>query len=160
MSALRIRPYEPRDIGPVTSLVRSLRASAELGADFGGLGVDVRGTGRGARAREDDGPPSETWVAEDDGEVVGVAAAVGLDAVECALRRLYVAPGQQGRGAGSALLAAARAWAAGGGFRRMVAAVPDEFAPARAFLERRGFVRRAPSRWCLELPDTPPREHA
>jgi GNAT superfamily N-acetyltransferase len=152
MISILIRPYEPRDIGPVTSLVRSLRAAAELGADFGGLGVDVRGTGRGAHAREADGPPSETFVAEDDGLVVGVAAAVGVDRAVCALRRLYVAPGQQGRGGGGELLAAVRGWAAAQGYRRITAEVPGAFAPAREFLARRGFVGVGGSVWVLQLP--------
>ena len=139
MTSISIRPYEPRDIGPVTSLVRSLRAAADLGADFGGLGVDVRGAGRGARAREADGPPSETWVAEADGLAVGVAAAVGIDAETCELRRLYVETDHQGSGAGTALIETVRAWAAARGFHRILAQVPDALAPAHAFLQRRGF---------------------
>lgn len=141
MTSFQVRTYEPRDIGPVTSFVRSLRAAADLGADFGGLGVDVRGAGRGARAREDDGPPSETWVAEVDGMAVAVAAAVGIDRETCELRRLYVETSCQENGLGTALLDTVRAWAADQSYSRLVAHVPDALAPARRFLDRRGFVR-------------------
>ena len=61
-----VRPYQPGDIGPVTSLVRTALATMDLRADYGGLGVDVHAVGEGEL--------SGTWVAEDDGgDVVGVA---------------------------------------------------------------------------------------
>ncbi|MDP7114768.1 MAG: GNAT family N-acetyltransferase [Myxococcota bacterium] len=155
MTSFQIRAYEPRDIGPVTSLVRSVRAAAELGADFGGLGVDVRGAGRGEHARANDGPASETWVAEDDGEIVGVAAVIGVDPDVCALRRLYVAPARQGRGVGSALLAAIQSWSADQGFGRIVAQVPGALAPAGRFLAHRGFTATSGDEWVHE--NRPPR---
>ncbi len=139
MTTFDIRPYEPRDIGPVTSLVRSVRAAVGLGADFGGLGVDVRGGGRGPDAREGDGPPSASWIAEVEGELVGIATAVGIDATACALRRLYVAPDQHGLGIGGGLVETARYWAATQGFERLSAEVPEALSPAREFLIRRGF---------------------
>jgi GNAT superfamily N-acetyltransferase len=48
-------------------------------------------------------PRLEVWVAEEDGRVVGFAA-LGDDDLD----HLYVAPGAQGRGIGSALLARAK----------------------------------------------------
>ena len=134
----------------MTSLVRSVRAAAELGADFGGLGVDVRGAGRGEHARAGDGPESATWVAEEDGEIVGVAAAIGVDRKVCALRRLYLGPAQQGRGGGGELLETVRGWSADRGFRRIVAEVPGALAPARGFLARRGFVLTSGDEWVHE----------
>ena len=76
-------------------------------------------------------PERETWVAEDNGRIVAVLV-LGTDMVE----QLYVAPGEQSRGVGDAMLAHAkhlrpaglRLWA----FQRN--------APARRFYEARGFV--------------------
>jgi GNAT superfamily N-acetyltransferase len=76
-------------------------------------------------------PERETWVAEDNGRIVAVLV-LGTDMVE----QLYVAPGEQRRGVGDAMLAHAkhlrpaglRLWA----FQRN--------APARRFYEARGFI--------------------
>ena len=78
-------------------------------------------------------PERETWVAEDSGRIVAVLALHG-DEVD----QFYVAPGEQRRGVGDAMLAHAkrlrptglRLWA----FQRN--------APARRFYEARGFVAR------------------
>ena len=76
-------------------------------------------------------PEQETWVAEDGGRIVAVMV-LGVDMVD----QLYVAPGEQRRGIGDAMLAHAkhlrpaglRLWA----FQRN--------APARRFYEARGFI--------------------
>ena len=72
------------------------------------------------------------WVAEAAGQVVGVAS---LDADDM-LTQLYILPGHQGAGIGSALLETAKAARPGGlrlyAFQRNTR--------ARAFYERRGFV--------------------
>ncbi len=76
-------------------------------------------------------PERETWVAEDSGRIVAVLVLDGDD-----LEQFYVAPGEQRRGVGDAMLAHAkrlrpaglRLWA----FQRN--------APARRFYEARGFV--------------------
>ena len=76
-------------------------------------------------------PQQEVWVAEMDGQVVGVASLDGAT-----LTQLYILPGKQGLGIGCALLARAKErrpeglelWA----FQRNTR--------ARAFYERRGFV--------------------
>jgi len=76
-------------------------------------------------------PERETWVAEDSGRIVAVLVLHG-DEVD----QFYVAPGEQRRGVGDAMLAHAkqlrptglRLWA----FQRN--------APARSFYEARGFV--------------------
>jgi GNAT superfamily N-acetyltransferase len=76
-------------------------------------------------------PEQETWVAEDGGRIVAVMV-LGVDRVD----QLYVAPGEQRRGIGDAMLAHAkhlrpaglRLWA----FQRN--------APARRFYEARGFI--------------------
>ena len=77
-------------------------------------------------------PRQEVWVAEAAGLVVGVAS---MDA-EDMLTLLYVLPGYQGAGIGSALLETAKA-ARPGGFRLFAF---QRNTPARNFYERRGFV--------------------
>jgi GNAT superfamily N-acetyltransferase len=76
-------------------------------------------------------PRQEVWVAEADGRVVGVTALEG-DMVQ----QLYILPGYQGSGIGSALLALAKSRRPGGlrlyAFQRNTR--------ARGFYERRGFV--------------------
>ena len=125
-----IRPFESRDIGPVTSLVRTLRAAADLGADFGGTGVDVRAVGVGER--------SGTWVAEVDDVVVGVAVVQPGDGDACVVQRLYVAPQHQRRGVGSALLRQCVAWARTAGFTSVEAPDSSHASVVRAMLLRLG----------------------
>ena len=76
-------------------------------------------------------PNQTVWVAEDDGQVVGVAALH-----EGMLEQLYILPGYQGRGTGSRLLAKMMELSPAGlslwAFQRNMR--------ARAFYERRGFV--------------------
>ena len=76
-------------------------------------------------------PRQEVWVAEANGRVVGVTSLEG-DMVQ----QLYILPGYQGIGIGSALLALAKSRRPGGlrlyAFQRNTR--------ARAFYERRGFV--------------------
>jgi GNAT superfamily N-acetyltransferase len=77
-------------------------------------------------------PERETWVAEDSGRIVAVLVLDAGDMID----QFYVAPGEQRRGVGDAMLAHAkrlrpaglRLWA----FQRNT--------PARRFYERRGFV--------------------
>jgi GNAT superfamily N-acetyltransferase len=77
-------------------------------------------------------PQQAVWVAEVDGRLVGVAS---LDRDDM-LTQLYILPGYQGAGIGSALLATAKAARPGGfglfAFQRNTR--------ARRFYERRGFV--------------------
>ena len=76
-------------------------------------------------------PHQEVWVAAVGGRVVGFAALDGD-----MLAQLYILPGEQGRGIGSALLAKAMAQRPGG--MRLYAFQRNT--RARGFYERRGFV--------------------
>jgi GNAT superfamily N-acetyltransferase len=76
-------------------------------------------------------PRHEVWVAEVAGQVVGVAALDGES-----LEQLYILPGYQGRGIGSALFAQAKALRPAG----FTFYVFQRNARARAFYERRGCV--------------------
>src|ERR1700722_19781250 len=78
-------------------------------------------------------PERETWVAEDEGRMVGVLV-LDDDQVD----QFYVAPGEQRRGVGDAMLAHAKRLRPGGlrlwAFQRN--------APARRFYEARGFIAK------------------
>jgi GNAT superfamily N-acetyltransferase len=76
-------------------------------------------------------PNQEVWVAEIDGQVAGYAA---RDAAE--LNALYVLPGYQGRGVGSALLDRAKDRSPG----ELWLWTFQRNAPARRFYERHGFA--------------------
>lgn len=130
-----VRPFQPGDIGPVTSLVRTVLASMDLRADYGGLGVDVHAVGVG--------DASGTWVAEDDdGEVIGVAMVLATEVGRCELRRLYVSAEHAGRGAGSALLERVGSWARGAGITQLVVELAAPLESAARFFLARGFERR------------------
>lgn len=75
-------------------------------------------------------PRCAVWVAEGQGRVVGFAALHGE-----LLEHLYVAPGDQGRGVGTALLERARRASPG----RLELWTFQRNARARAFYERHGF---------------------
>ena len=78
-------------------------------------------------------PERETWVAEDGGRIVAVLTLHGDD-----VDQFYVAPGEQRRGVGDAMLAHAKRLRPAGlhlwAFQRN--------APARRFYEARGFVAK------------------
>ncbi len=127
-----VRPFQPGDIGPVTSLVRTVLATMDLRADYGGLGVDVHAVG--------EGEASGTWVAEaGDGELMGMAMAQAGEGGGWELRRLYVSSEYEGRGAGSALLERACAWARGRGATRLRIELAVPLRAAAPFFEGRGF---------------------
>lgn len=78
-------------------------------------------------------------VAECDGGVIGVSV-VGAQADEMALWKLYVLPGYQGIGAGSALLRAAIDRATDDGWKTMVLSYLDGNTGAAGFYEHFGFT--------------------
>lgn len=75
-------------------------------------------------------PNQDVWVAESDGEIVGYAAIEGAE-----LNDLYVRPGRQGQGVGSALLARARELSPG----MLSLWTFQRNKRARRFYERHGF---------------------
>ena len=108
-----VRPFEPWDIGPVLSLVRGVMAAEGHGTDFGGLGIDVQEIGEGER--------SGNWVAEVDGEIVGVLSIQPIDDGHCEVKRLLVGRIAGGDEVRRTLLARGRAWAKAGTNRTLVA---------------------------------------
>lgn len=76
-------------------------------------------------------PTQQVWVAEREGQVIGVAVLDGST-----LEHLYVLPEEQGGGVGSALLEKVRATSPGG----LTLWTFQRNAAARSFYERRGFT--------------------
>ena len=75
------------------------------------------------------------WVAERDGEIVGMATAGDGE-----LRNLYVAPAAWGTGAARELMRTALGWLAAGGADEAVLWVGEANARARRFYEREGWT--------------------
>ena len=78
---------------------------------------------------------AQAWVADRDGEIVGMATALGDE-----LRDLYVVPAAWGTGVGAELLGAALDWIAARGAQEALLWVGDENLRARRFYEREGWA--------------------
>lgn len=90
------------------------------------------------RARHD--PDGErAWVAELDGERVGMVMLVRLDGGTAKLRILLVEPRVRGRGIGSALVAECLAFARAAGYRKVTLWTDSGLDPARHIYRREGF---------------------
>ena len=121
-----IRPAEPRDADVIAAVHRtSMRDALPYLPDLHTPEEDRAWVANVVL------PQQEVWVAEVGGRVVGVAALDGD-----MLAQLYILPGEQGQGIGSALLAKAMARRPGG----MCLYAFQRNARARGFYERRGFV--------------------
>jgi GNAT superfamily N-acetyltransferase len=123
----RIRPAETRDAGAIAAVHRaSMREAMPWLPDLHTPEEDRAWVAQSLLPRQ------QVWVAEAADQVVGVAS---MDA-ENLLTQLYILPGHQGAGIGSALLEKAKAARPHGfslyAFQRNTR--------ARGFYERRGFV--------------------
>jgi putative acetyltransferase len=90
----------------------------------------IEGEGTGERLRNIYLPEAETWVAEEDGEVVGFIGLIGSE-----IGGLFVAPGRQGGGLGRRLVRHAADIKGA-----LTLEVFERNAAARAFYARLGFV--------------------
>lgn len=134
-----IRPFQAWDIGPVSSLVRTVLATLQLGADVGGLGVDVNATGRDPLAPDAHGDHAATWVIEGDDGVVGTLSVGPQRDQTCVLRRLYLLPEYHGRGWGTMALRHALDWAGQVGYTEMQVTLDSAMERASRLLIREGF---------------------
>jgi putative acetyltransferase len=88
-------------------------------------------------------PAGRLLLARDDGRAVGcIGLAPGPAAGEAEIRRLYVAPGHRGTGAGRALAEAALAAARAAGYSAVTLETRDHMDAARALYRRLGFTDR------------------
>lgn len=109
---------------------------------------------------EVDGTSGVFLLARDDKAAVGCVALRLLGDGAGELKRLYVAPAARGRGLGRRLVAAAEAWAAAAGCRRVVLETGGDQAEAVGLYERTGYRRidcfgpyaHAPLSICYEKP--------
>jgi GNAT superfamily N-acetyltransferase len=83
------------------------------------------------------------WVAVMNGEVVGSVALRDLGNDELELKRMYLRPGQRGRGLGKRLLATALDWARAEGARVVKLDTGERMEAARRLYEANGFRRVA-----------------
>jgi GNAT superfamily N-acetyltransferase len=90
------------------------------------------------RASHDPGR-ERAWVAELDGERVGMVMLVRLDDATAKLRILLVEPEARGRGIGSALVTECLDFARTAGYRRVTLWTDSGLDPARHIYEREGF---------------------
>jgi GNAT superfamily N-acetyltransferase len=81
------------------------------------------------------------WVAEADGQVVGLACTWPLADGAWEMAKIYVARSQRGGGVAHALVDGAEAFAQAAGATRLCLWSDTRFARAHAFYEKRGYVR-------------------
>jgi GNAT superfamily N-acetyltransferase len=144
MSERSVRRALPAD---AEGFVRAHEASwdATIGAIVGrSLGELAPFPERVARFRagvEEPPPHTGAWVAERDGEIVGIAVRAGAE-----LRDLYVVPEAWGRGVAKELMEATLADIRADDFAEALLWVGEENARARRFYEREGWTQSKQTR--------------
>ena len=123
--AITIEPASPRDAGEIADLYLASRAQALPYLRRVHSDDEVRGWIAHVRLAT-----GETWVAREDGRILGFLSLDGED-----LDQLYLLPGQFRRGIGSLLLAKAKELSP----QRLHLFTFQRNAAARAFYERHGF---------------------
>jgi mycothiol synthase len=154
MSSPRIRPFAPDDYGPVAALLTSAFPDAPRTAD----------ALRHDDARRDPASDRGRWVAEADGEVVGLVEQgqrPGLDYPRARWLTLVVAPGHRGRGLGARLYEHVVATLGTAGPTRLYCPAVDDGGRGIPFLLARGFREAARARDAhLDVAGFDPAPHA
>jgi putative acetyltransferase len=131
----RLRDLAVEDLPHVWRLVEQVFAEYGFADKLAGVEDDVRES----RARYA-APRAGFWVADDGGTVVGTVAIRPEHGPTCELKRLYLQPGQRGRGLGQALYEHAEAFARAAGYERVRLVSSRRFAEAHRLYRRNGFV--------------------
>jgi putative acetyltransferase len=135
--SLRIRDLTVEDLPVVHRLIEQVLAEYGFSTQVGGIEQDLR------EARERyGGGRAGFWVGEVDGEIVGSVAIRPKWSAQgtCELKRLYLLPGQRGRGVGQALYDHAEAFARAAGYERLWLDSSRRFTKAHRLYQRNGFV--------------------
>lgn len=139
MTTPSIRPGRDEDAAGFIRLI------GNCWAEYPGCVLDVDGEVPELRALSSyfRGQGGELWAAEQDGEVVGMAATRPMrqDAT-WEICKVYVAKSARGSGLAHALLDAAERHARAAGAARLVLWTDTRFEAAHRFYEKRGFVRQ------------------
>jgi len=128
----------PARIDAARSLLRAYAAGEPDGLCFADFGAEAAGL-PGAYA-----PPAGRLLLALAGDAAAgcVGLAPGRVAGEAEMRRLYVVPGERGKGVGRALADAALAAARAAGYRAVALETREHMAAARALYQRLGFADR------------------
>jgi len=130
-----IRSYLASDLPRVVEIIERALIEHGFERNVGGVQRDLETVeGRYDQAR------AGLWVAELDGNVVGVVAVRPKDAATCELKRLYVSSEVRGQGIGRALYAHAEAFARSAGYERIWLDSSRRFRDARRLYDKSGFV--------------------
>ncbi|MDP1923880.1 MAG: GNAT family N-acetyltransferase [Thiobacillus sp.] len=135
-----IRPLAPHEVEAVSALARVVW-QATYPALISQAQIDAMLADRyaaGSILAQLDDPLHAWWVAHQDQRLVGFAHASRGD-TGCKLDKLYVDPGHQRQGIGSALLATAQNWARTQHARRLWLQVNRGNTPAIAAYQQQGF---------------------
>ena len=101
-----------------------------------------------------DGMTRLAWfVAEDDGQIVGLVAGMPLDGDRSEVISMWVDPAHRGTGIADGLLGAVVAWAEAEGATGLCLAVAEDNPRARHFYERAGFFPSGPGESLRSRPD-------
>ena len=140
---MEIREYEPRDRDAIMALAPRLLEGKPPWRDDERWLAAVRGWI--ADAGDAAGQPSNVvYVAVDDGQIVGVVHAAErthfTGQIDAYVGELITAAGQERRGVGRALMAAAEAWGAARGLGYLTLETGAANASARAFYASLGYL--------------------
>lgn len=149
---LDVRPADLADVSTLVGLMQSFYAEA-------GFPLPTEPADAAFRALLADPRLGGVWIAEDCGEAVGhlvltLSFSMEYGGMRGFIDDLYVRPGVRRRGAGAALLAAARRDASERGVRALHVEVGPENAIARRLYGRAGYVESG--HLFLSLPLAPP----
>jgi GNAT superfamily N-acetyltransferase len=136
------RAESSREWADVDRLVRAYLAELPFEIDFQDLDRELR------TLPVEYGPPhgAALLALDDDGAAVGVVGVRPFDECDAELKRMYVAPGARGTGAGRALGEAAVATARSLGYERLLLDTVDTMTAAIATYTALGFLEIDPYR--------------
>lgn len=141
--SLEILPATQADMGPIVDLEEAVSMQTYPNPEYGIMPEDIAAIGWGDErvAKYNDrylnNPNASIWVAKEEGEVVGFAAASKTDDGSW-IQKIYIATDHQGSGVGSKLLTQAESWL--GTETEIKVGVASYEKDALAFYTKHGYV--------------------